>query len=231
MRASSSLSVVLVHGAFVDGSGWRPVYDLLTRDGYHVAVVQNPTVSLQDDVAATRRIIDVQGGRTVLVGHSYGGAVITEAGRHPKVGALVYISAFAPDRGESVKALIDRFPAEAPQMPGLPPRDGYVFQDPARFHASFGADLPADRAAFMADSQAPWGVNAAAATITNPAWRTKPSWYLIATDDREIPPAAQRAMSRRAGSTALEIAATHAVYITQPTAVADLIKEAARAAR
>jgi pimeloyl-ACP methyl ester carboxylesterase len=196
-----------------------------------VVAAANPLRGLTGDAAHIRSLLASIAGPVVLVGHSYGGAVITEAGSHPKVGALVYISAFAPDRGESVKALIDRFPAEAPQMPGLPPRDGYVFQDPARFHASFGADLPADRAAFMADSQAPWGVNAAAATITNPAWRTKPSWYLIATDDREIPPAAQRAMSRRAGSTALEIAATHAVYITQPTAVADLIKEAARAAR
>jgi pimeloyl-ACP methyl ester carboxylesterase len=227
MRATSAPSVVLVHGAFVDGSGWRPVYDLLTHDGYHVAVVQNPTESLQDDVAATRRIIDLQAGPTVLVGHSYGGAVITEAGTHPEVAALVFISAFAPDQGESVNTLIGRFPTDTPQMPGLPPRDGFVFQDPERFHESFGDDLPADLAAFMADSQSPWGTSAASGTITDPAWRTKPSWYLVATRDREIPPPTQRAMSRRAQSTVLELAATHAVYITQPALVADLIKRAA----
>jgi pimeloyl-ACP methyl ester carboxylesterase len=220
---------VLVHGAFVDGSGWRAVYDLLTHDGYPVAVVQNPTVSLQDDAAATRLIIDRQAGPIVLVGHSYGGAVITEVGTHSKVAALVYISAFAPDTGESVNTLIGRFPAETPQMPELPPRDGFIFQDPARFHASFGADLPADLAAFMADSESPWGTNAAGGTITDPAWRSKPSWYLIATRDQEIPPAAQRAMSLRAGSTVLELAATHAVYITQPAPVAGLIKQAAAA--
>ena len=222
-------NVVLVHGAFVDGSGWRPVYDLLTRDGYRVAVVQNPTVSLPGDAAATRLIIDMQDGPVVLVGHSYGGAVITEAGTHPSVAALVYISAFAPDSGESVNALIGTFPADTPQMPGLPPRDGFIFQDPAKFHESFGADLPDDLAAFMADSESPWGVEAATGTITDPAWRTKPSWYLVATEDREIPAAAQRAMSRRAGATVSELAATHAVYITQPAPVADLIKQAAAA--
>jgi pimeloyl-ACP methyl ester carboxylesterase len=229
MCAISIPSVVLVHGAFVDGSGWQPVYDLLTHDGYHVAVVQNPTVSLQDDAAATRLIIDKQPGPVVLVGHSYGGAVITEAGTHPKVAALVYVSAFAPDKDESVNTLIGRFPADTPQMPGLPPRDGFIFQDPERFQASFGADLPADLAAFMADSQTPWGTNAASGTITDPAWRTKPSWYLVATRDQEIPPAAQRAMSRRARSTVLELAATHAAYITQPAPVAALIKQAAAA--
>jgi pimeloyl-ACP methyl ester carboxylesterase len=221
------VSVVLVHGAFVDGSGWRPVYDLLTDDGYQVAVVQNPTTSLQDDAAATRLIVDMQDGPVVLVGHSYGGAVITEAGTHPNVAGLVYIAAFAPDTDESVNSLIAGFPADTPQMPGLPPRDGFVFQDPEKFHGSFGADLPHGLAAFMADSQSPWGVLAAAGTVTDPAWRTKPSWYLVATQDREIPPGAQRAMSRRAGSTVHELAATHAVYITQPLPTADLIREAA----
>jgi pimeloyl-ACP methyl ester carboxylesterase len=229
MGTIATPSVVLVHGAFVDGSGWRPVYDVLTRDGHRVAVVQNPTVSLQDDVAATRLIIDQQPGPTVLVGHSYGGAVITEAGTHPGVAALVYISAFAPDQGESVRTLIGEFPAGTPQMPGLPPRDGFVFQDPARFHSSFGADLPDDVAAFMAISQTPWGTAAAAGAITEAAWRTKPSWYLVATEDREIPPASQRAMARRAGSTVAEHATTHAVYITQAALVADLIEEAVAA--
>jgi pimeloyl-ACP methyl ester carboxylesterase len=230
MNASSAaVNVVLVHGAFVDGSGWRPVYDLLAQDGYHVAVVQNPTVSLQGDVAATRLIIDAQDGPVVLVGHSYGGAVITEAGTHPNVAALIYISAFAPDKDESVKTLISGFPADTPQMPGLPPRDGFIFQDPAKFHASFGADLPADLAAFMVDSEVPWGVDAAGGMVTAPAWRTKPSWYMIATEDREIPQAAQRTMSQRAGSTVVEVAASHAVYITNPAPVADLIKQAASA--
>jgi pimeloyl-ACP methyl ester carboxylesterase len=220
-------SVVLVHGAFVDGSGWRPVYDLLTRDGHHVAVVQNRTVSLQDGVAAARLIIDVQDAPVVLVGHSYGGAVITEAGTHPNVAALVYVAAFAPDTHESVNTLIRTFAADAPQMPGLPPRDGFIFQDPQAFHESFGADLPDDLADFMADSQLPWGTEAAAGTITKPAWRTRPSWYLVATQDREIPPASQRAMAQRARSTVYELAATHAVYINQPAPVAELIKQAA----
>lgn len=227
--SSAAANVVLVHGAFVDGSGWRPVYDILTQGGYHVAVVQNPTLSLQGDAAATRLIIDAQDGPVVLVGHSYGGAVITEAGTHPNVAALVYISAFAPDRDESVNALISGFPADTPQMPGLPPRDGFIFQDPAKFHASFGADLPADLAAFIVDSQVPWGMDAAAGTVTDPAWRTKPSWYMVAAEDREIPPAAQRTMSQRAGSTVVEVPASHAVYITQPALVADLIKQAVSA--
>ena len=227
--SSAAANVVLVHGAFVDGSGWRPVYDLLTQDGYHVAVVQNPTLSLQGDAAATRLIVDAQDGPVVLVGHSYGGAVITEAGTHSNVAALVYISAFAPDKDESVNAVISGFPADTPQMPGLPPRDGFIFQDPAKFHASFGADLPADRAAFMVDSQVPWGMDAAAGTVTDPAWRTKPSWYMVATEDREIPPAAQRIMSQRAGSTVVEVPASHAVYITQPAPVAGLIKQAVSA--
>ena len=228
-RPRQQASVVLVHGAFVDGSGWRPVHDLLTRDGYRVTVVQNPTASLEGDAAATRLVLDMQDGPVVLVGHSYGGAVITEAGTHPKVAALVYISAFAPDAGESVETLIGTFPADAPQMPGLPPRGGFILQDPRRFHESFGADLPDDLAAFMAHSQTPWGTQAATDTVTDPAWRSRPSWYLLATQDREIPPVTQRAMSRRAGSTVEERNATHAVYITQPALVAGLIKRAAAA--
>ncbi|MGY2703033.1 alpha/beta hydrolase [Nocardioides sp. HB32] len=222
------MAVVLVHGAFVDGSGWRPVHDLLTQDGYQVAVVQNPTVSLRDDVAATRLVIDAQDGPVVLVGHSYGGAVITEAGTHPKVGALVYVAAFAPDADESVNTLIDTFPSGAPQMPGLPPRGGFIHQDPKKFHESFGADLPDDLAAFMSDAEVPWGTDAATGTVTDPAWRTRPSWYLVATQDRELPPATQRTMARRARSTVVELPATHAVYITRPAPVADLIERAAR---
>jgi pimeloyl-ACP methyl ester carboxylesterase len=229
MSANSSPSVVLVHGAFVDGSTWRPVYDVLTHEGHRVAVVQNPTVSLQGDAAATRLIIDLQPGSVVLVGHSYGGAVITEAGTHPKVKALVYISAFAPDKDESVNTIIDGFPVDSPQMPGLPPRDGFIFQDTHRFHGAFGADLPADLAAFMADSETPWGTGAADGTVTDPAWRTRPSWYLVATEDREIPSAIQHAMAVRARAKVTELAATHASYSTQPAPVADVIDQAVTA--
>jgi pimeloyl-ACP methyl ester carboxylesterase len=222
-------NVVLVHGGFVDGSGWRAVYDLLTQDGYHVAVVQNPTLSLQRDAAATRLIIDAQDGPVVLVAHSYGGAVMTEAGTDPNVAALVYIAAFAPDKGESVNTLIADPPPGAPVPPILPPVDGFLFLDRAKFHASFAGDLPAEDAAFMADSQVPWGVDALGGSITEPAWRIKPSWYLVTTEDRMIPPAAQRSMSERAGSTVVEVTASHSVYLSQPAAVAALIKQAASA--
>jgi pimeloyl-ACP methyl ester carboxylesterase len=222
-------NVVLVHGGFVDGSGWQAVYNILTSDGYNVSVVQNPTLSLEGDVAATRQIIDEQPGPVVLVGHSYGGAVITEAGRHDKVAALGYIAAFAPDTGESVNTLIAEPPAGAPVPPILPPKDGFLFLDRDKFHASFAGDLPADQAAFMAASQVPWGVDALAGVISKPAWRTKPTWYLITTEDKMIPPAAQRAMSERAGATVTEVTASHAVYVSQPDAVADLIEQAAAA--
>jgi pimeloyl-ACP methyl ester carboxylesterase len=222
-------NVVLVHGGFVDGSGWQAVYNILTRDGYNVSVVQNPTLSLEGDVAATRRIIDQQPGPVVLVGHSYGGAVITEAGVHDKVAALGYIAAFAPDTGESVNTLIADPPPGAPVPPILPPQDGFLFLDRGKFHGSFAGDLPADQAAFMADSQVPWGVDALAGTVTEPAWRTKPAWYLLTTEDKMIPPPAQRAMSERAGATVTEVAASHSVYVTQPAAVANLIEAAAAA--
>jgi len=216
-----------VHGGFVDGSGWQGVYNILTRDGYNVTVVQNPTLSLEGDVAATRRIIDDQPGPVVLVGHSYGGAVITEAGRHDKVAALGYICAFAPDNGESVNALIADPPPGAPVPPILPPKDGFLFLDRDKFHGSFAGDLPADQAAFMADSQVPWGVDALAGTVSEPAWRTKPAWYLITTEDKMIPPPAQRAMSQRAGAKVTEVAASHSVYVSKPDAVANLIEQAA----
>jgi pimeloyl-ACP methyl ester carboxylesterase len=220
-------TVVLVHGGFVDGSGWEGVYHLLRKDGYAVAVVQNPTVSLADDVAVTRRVIAAQDGPAILVGHSYGGAVITEAGNDPKVEGLVYIAAFAPDKGESVNALIKDPPPGAPVPPILPPQDGYIFLDRSKFHASFAADVEPERAAFMADSQVPWGVEAPSGAVGEPAWRSKPSWYLIAADDRMIPPAAQRFMSERAGSTVSEVAGSHAVYVSRPEAVAALIEKAA----
>ena len=226
---SAPATIVLVHGGFVDGSGWRPVHDLLTRDGYHVAVVQHPTVSLPGDAAAARLVIDAQDGPVVLVGHSYGGAVISEAGTHPDVAALVYVSAFAPDKDESVNTLLGGFPAGGPQPPILPPRDGFLFLDRDKFHAAFAADLPADLAAFMADSQVGWGADAPASPVTDPAWRTRPSWYLVTTEDRMIPPAAQRTMSQRAGSDVVEVAGSHSSYISHPAAVADLIKRAAAA--
>ena len=194
-------NVVLVHGGFVDGSGWESVYKILRKDGYAVSIVQNPTISLADDVAATKLIIDAQNGPAILVGHSYGGAVITEAGNNPKVVGLVYIAAFALDQGESVSTLIKDPPPGAPVPPILPPRDGYLFLDQAKFQASFAADVDAERAAFMADSQVPWGVGALSGSISEPAWKSKPSWYLVATDDKMIPPPAQRFMSERAGAT------------------------------
>ena len=171
-------NVVLVHGGFVDGSGWEGVYEILTKDGYTVSIVQNPTISLADDVAATKRIVAAQNGPVVLVGHSYGGVVITEAGNDPKVARLVYITAFAPDRGESVSTLIKNPPPGAPVPPILPPQDGYLFLDAAKFAGSFAGDVDPERAAFMADSQVPWGVEALSGSITEPAWKSKPSWYL-----------------------------------------------------
>jgi pimeloyl-ACP methyl ester carboxylesterase len=228
---SRVVNVVLVHGGFVDGSGWQAVYSLLKKDGYNVSIVQNPTLSLEGDAEATRRIIDAQDGPVVLVGHSYGGAVITEAGNNDDVAALVYIAAFAPDNGESVNTLIANPPPGAPVPPILPPKDGFLFLDREKFPASFAGDLRAEDTAFMADSQVPWGVEALGGSITEAAWRTKPSWYLVATEDRMIPPPAQRAMSERAGSTVVEDAGSHAIYVSQPAAVAELIEHAASGAR
>jgi pimeloyl-ACP methyl ester carboxylesterase len=224
-------NIVLVHGGFVDGAGWEGVYKILKRDGYNVSVVQNPTISLEDDVAVTKRILATQDGPTILVGHSYGGAVITEAGNHPKVSALVYIAAFAPDKGESVGSLIKDPPPGAPAPPILPPQDGFLFLDKAKFPASFAADVDPEKAAFMADSQVPWGMGAISGVISEPAWRTKPSWYLLTTEDKMIPPDAQRAMSKRAGSTVVEVKGSHAIYVSQPGPVAKLIEEAARGAK
>jgi pimeloyl-ACP methyl ester carboxylesterase len=220
-------NVVLVHGAFADGSGWQGVYNILKKDGYNVTIVQNPTTSLADDVAITKRAIARQDGPVVLVGHSYGGAVISEAGTDPKVQSLVYIAAFAPDKGESVQKLIANPPPGAPQPPILPPQDGFLFLDRAKFAASFAADVPADQARFMADSQVPWGVQALAGEVTEPAWKSKPSWYLVATQDRMIPPPAQQMMSKRAGATVVEVAGSHAIYVSKPKVVAKIIEQAA----
>src|SRR5437764_11643905 len=224
---SAEVTLVLVHGGFVDGSGWEGVYRILKKDGYSVTIVQNPTISLADDVAATKRIVHAHNGPVLLVGHSYGGAVITEAGNDPQVAGLVYLAAFAPDKGESVSTLIKDPAPGAPVPPILPPQDGYLFLDKAKFPASFAADVDAEKAAFMADSQVPWGIEALSGTVSQAAWRTKPSWYLVATEDKMIPPPAQRFMSERAGSTVVEAAGSHAIYVSQPNAVAKLIENAA----
>jgi pimeloyl-ACP methyl ester carboxylesterase len=221
-------NVVLVHGGFVDGSGWQGVYDLLTADGFNVSVVQNQTLSLESDVETTTNVLDLQDGPAILVGHSYGGAVITEAGTHDSVAGLVYITAFAPDQGESVNALIAGFPTDGPQPPILPPQEGFLFLDREKFAEAFAADLPAREAAFMADSQVPWGVEALNGTISDPAWRSRPSWYLLVTDDRMIPVGAQRTMAGRTGATTNEVPGSHAIYVSQPDAVANLIIQAAR---
>jgi pimeloyl-ACP methyl ester carboxylesterase len=226
---ASETTILLIHGGFVDGSGWERVYQILKNDGYRVAIVQNPTLSLADDVAATKRLLHTQEGPAILVGHSYGGVVITEAGNDPQVRGLVYIAAFAPDAGESVSTLIQNPPPDAPVPPILPPQEGFLFLDRDKFRASFAADVEEKLAAFMADSQVPWGVEALTGTISQPAWKTKPSWYLIATDDQMIPPPAQQFMSHRAGSTVVSARGSHSVYISQPQAVASLIEQAVQA--
>ena len=223
-------NIILVHGGLVDGSGWEGVYNVLKKDGYTVTIVQNPTISLADDVAFTKRAIAVQNGPVILVGHSYGGAVITEAGNDPKVVGLVYIAAFALDKGESVSSLIKDPPPGAPVPPLLPPVDGFLLLDKAKFPASFAGDVSPEKAEFMADSQVPWGLNALAGTISEAAWKAKPSWYLLTTDDRMLPPDAQRLMSKRAGATVVEVKSSHAVYVSHPQAVADIIEEAAKGA-
>jgi pimeloyl-ACP methyl ester carboxylesterase len=227
MEAGDRPAVVLVHGGFVDGSGWEGVYKILRRDGYTVRVVQNSTISLAGDVAATRVVVNTVESRVILVGHSYGGAVVTEAGNDPKVAGLVYIAAFAPDKGESVATLIKDPPPGAPVPPILPPQDGFLLLDRAKFREAFAADVDPETAAFMADAQVPWGLDALNGAISEPAWRTKPSWYLVATEDRMIPPPAQRSMAARAEASVAEAAGSHAIYVSQPGAVAALIARAA----
>jgi pimeloyl-ACP methyl ester carboxylesterase len=221
-------NVVLVHGGFVDGSGWEGVYQLLEQEGFKVSVVQNPTLSLHDDATVTRHVLDKQDGPAILVGHSYGGAVISEAGTHENVAGLAYITAFAPDKGESVNTLIAGFPQDGPQPPILPPQDGFLFLDRDKFAGAFAADVEPAKAAFMADSQVPWGVDALGGAVTDPAWRHKPTWYLIVTDDRMIPPPAQRTMAERTGAQTAETPGSHAIYVSQPAVVADVVAQAAR---
>jgi pimeloyl-ACP methyl ester carboxylesterase len=227
--AGAVKNVVLVHGAFADGSGWKPVADILIKDGYTVSVVQEPETSLEDDVAATNRILDLQDGPAVLVGHSYGGAIITEAGANSHVSSLVYVAAFQPDEGESLLSLNSKMPAASKGI--APTKDGYLFLDPKVFHADFAADVPKAQADFMAISEVPVSIKAFTANITSPAWKVKPSYAIVSTDDRAINPELERFMYKRANSVVTEIKASHAVYISQPRAVADVIERAAQAAK
>jgi pimeloyl-ACP methyl ester carboxylesterase len=230
MAEASGPTVVLVHGGFADGSGWQGVYDLL-KDDYSVRIVKEPNLSHEGDVAATKMLTGAQSEPVILVGHSYGGAVITEAGNAPEVVALVYIAGFVPDEGESVETILGTFPPGEPNAGDaiLPPQDGFLFLDREKFHETFAGDLSADEAAFMADSQVPWGVEALSGTVSEAAWRSKPSWYLVATEDRMIPPQTQRSMSERAGATVEEAAGSHAIYVSRPDVVADLIRSAVSA--
>lgn len=224
-------NVVLVHGAFVDGSGWRPVYDILVRDGYKVSVVQEPLTSLASDVAATRRILDAQDGPCVLVGHSYGGAIITEAGAHPRVAALVYIAAHAPDEGETETGNSERYPSRGRDAIKKT-TDGFTYVEPVRFHAEFAGDLPAAEAAFESRSQMFAAADVFATPVTHPAWKQKPSWYMVAKADRIISPDLERMYATRAGSRTVEIdGASHSVYRSHPEDVAALIEQAARHAQ
>jgi pimeloyl-ACP methyl ester carboxylesterase len=224
----AALTVVLVHGAWADGSGWQGVYQRLRRDGFPVRIVQNSTISLADDVAITRRVLDDVDGSVLLVGHSYGGAVISEAGNHPKVAGLVFIAGWVPDAGESVLSLNKQAEPGAPAPPIVPPVDGFLLLDRARFPGAFAGDVQRDVAEFMADAQVPWGLAAAEGTVTTPAWRSLPSWYLVAQDDRMIPPPLQRTMAARARSHTVEAPGSHALFIANPDVVARLITTAAR---
>lgn len=228
--SQKSVSIVLVHGGFVDGSGWQGVHKILSDDGFEVIVVQNPTLSLADDVAVTKRAIASAKHPVVLVGHSYGGVVISEAGNDPKVRSLAYIAAFAPDAGESVEKLIANPPPGAPVPPILPPEDGFLKLDSSRFAESFAADVDPATTRFMADSQVPWGVEALAGEVSVPAWKSKPAFYLVAADDRMIPPPAQRMMAERAGARVAEAPGSHSIYVSRPEEVARLVLQAAEQA-
>ncbi|MBN8884963.1 MAG: alpha/beta hydrolase [Rudaea sp.] len=227
--ANAKPHIVLVHGGFVDGSGWQGVYDILKHDGYTVSIVQNPTKSLTEDVAFAKRAIDAQQAPVVLVGHSYGGMVISDAGNDPNVKKLVYITAFAPEVGESVASILKDPTPGVPAPPILPPVDGFLMLDTGKFAASFAGDVSPKEAAFMGDSQVPWGLDALNGTSVAPAWKNKPSWYLVTAEDKMIPPPVQRNMAKRAGAHVTETAGSHAIYVSNPKAVAKIIEAAATA--
>jgi pimeloyl-ACP methyl ester carboxylesterase len=223
-------NIVLVHGAFADGSGWEGVYKILTKKGYKVSIVSNPLTGFVDDVAAVKRVIDRQDGPVILVAHSYGGAVITEAGNDPKVAGLVYISAFVPDANQTLLQLLQSG-LPAPTSGTLPPdSNGFVWYDRAKFHASFCADLSDEQASFMADAQIPLSASVLGSSITNPAWKTKSSWYIVATEDHELSPDAERLAAKRAGAVVTEIKGSHVVFISQPKAVSAVNEAAAQGA-
>lgn len=226
-RAEPVKNIVIVHGAFADGSGWQRVADILGKDGYAVTIVQEPLTSLADDVAATKRVLDLQPGATLLVGHSYGGVVVTEAGNAPNVVGLVYIAAFIPDKGESAVSLLGQAPAANNDLRAT--KDDFLYLDPAHFVADFAADVPAAQASFMARSQVMLAKAGAGAPVTTAAWHLKKSWALVASRDHNINPDLQRTMAKRAGSQTIEVPASHAVYVSRPTDVARLIERAAKA--
>jgi pimeloyl-ACP methyl ester carboxylesterase len=221
------VSIVLVHGAFVDASGWKPVYDLLTKDGYEVLMVQNPTITLEGDVAATERVIAAAKHPVVLVGHSYGGGVITQAGDNPKVASVAYIAAFAPDIGESIIELAEKPTPGEPHAPLIGPTDGYLLVDQAKFPGAFAAGADPATTKFLAAGQVPWGVAAVQFKFTKAAWKVKPTSFMVTTQDLMIPPSQQRAMAKRTGGRVQEIASSHAVMLVHPRAVADFIAGAA----
>ncbi|WP_374433381.1 alpha/beta fold hydrolase [Tabrizicola sp.] len=228
-QAEPVKNIVLVHGAFADGSGWRGVYDELTGRGYRVSIVQNPLTSFADDVAATRRVLNRQDGPVILVGHSYGGSVITEAGIDPNVAGLVYVAAFAPEVGQST---LDQY-AEIPPPPNFVPEeqpDGFAYLNAEKFRAGFAGDTGEADAAFLRDAQVPIAVAALAAPVTVAAWKEKPSWYVVATEDGAIDPALLRSTARRIGAATTEVQGSHVVFLTQPQAVADVIEAAAMGA-
>lgn len=219
-------NIVLVHGAFADGSGWEALYKILKKKGYNVSVVGNPNTGFGDDVAATKRVIARQDGPVLLVGHSYGGAIITEAGNDPKVAGLLYIAAFAPDANETLLQLLQSGPP-APNSGILPPDEfGFVWYDLKKYHSGFCADLPKEQAAFLADSQIPVSATVFGATIASPAWKSKKTWYIVATEDQTIPPDGERFMAKRMGATVTEIKASHLVFMSKPQAVADVVETA-----
>ena len=226
-QAQTVKNIVLVHGAFADGSGWKALYSILTKKGYHVTIVQNPLSSLEDDAAATKTVLDNQDGPTILVGHSWGGVVITEAGNHPKVAGLVYVAAFQPDNGETALQWFQTAPP-APENGVLPPNDkGIVYYDKAKFHAGFAGDISVEEADFMYASQGAFAAKCFVSPITHAAWRDKPTYGIVATEDKSINPDIERAMYKRSNTKVTEIKGSHVVFMSQPEAVAKVIIAAA----